>query len=193
MTAKAVNAITDKRGHRTVCEHLCSWWAGRWRDRDIGSRYIYNDPICMQMAAYRTDLSHSYSYVTEGSVHVSFLLLFCLPLFSPLPLYFSLFLYVWLFLIPRCDSWIPQVCPYTRVYRGERITSYRCAARGEQNASIARKRELTRFPGEPVPQFRRQRALSARVTLAPAAISPLILRRRSYWQTVASDRNWNWL
>lgn len=105
----------------------------------------------------------------------------------------SLFLYVWLFLIPQCDSWIPQVCPYTRVYRGERITSYRCAARGEQNASIARKRELTRFPGEPVPQFRRQRALSARVTLAPAAISPLILRRRSCWQTVASDRNWNWL
>lgn len=57
--AKVVSAITDKRGHRTVCEHLCSWWAGRWRDRDIGSRYIYNDPICMQMAAYRTDLSHT--------------------------------------------------------------------------------------------------------------------------------------
>lgn len=111
------------------------------------------------------------------------------PLLFPPPLFLSLFLYVWLFLIPQCDSWIPQVCPYTRVYRGERITSYRCAARGEQNASIARKRELTRFPGEPVPQFRRQRALSARVTLAPAAISPLILRRRSYWQTVASDRN----
>lgn len=59
VVAKVVSAITDKRGHRTVCEHLCSWWAGRWRDRDIGSRYIYNDPICMQMAAYRTDLSHT--------------------------------------------------------------------------------------------------------------------------------------
>ena len=116
ITAKAVNAITDKRGHRTVCEHLCSWWAGRWRDRDIGSRYIYNDPICMQMAAYRTDLSHSYSYVTKGSVHVSFLLLFRLPLTSPslsLSLspffFFSLSIHALLFLAPQRDSSTPQV------------------------------------------------------------------------------------
>lgn len=117
MTAKAVNAITDKRGHRTVCEHLCSWWAGRWRDRDIGSRYIYNDPICMQMAAYRTDLSHSYSYVTEGSVHVSFLLLFCLPLFSPLLLYFSLSLSICLAL-SHPSMWLldpTSLSIYTRV------------------------------------------------------------------------------
>ena len=116
ITAKAVNAITDKRGHRTVCEHLCSWWAGRWRDRDIGSRYIYNDPICMQMAAYRTDLSHSYSYVTEGSVHTSFLLLFRLPLtFSPsLSLSLSFFPSLSLCLAlshPQRDSWIPHVYP----------------------------------------------------------------------------------
>lgn len=34
--------------------------------RRNSARYIYNDPICMQMAAYRTDLFHS--YVTEGSI-----------------------------------------------------------------------------------------------------------------------------
>ena len=57
---------------------------------------------------------------------------------------------------------------------------------GKQNASIARKRELTRFPREPVPQFRRQSAHPARVTRAHRVpwFPPLILRRRSHWPAV---------
>lgn len=52
----------------------------------------------MQMAAYRTDLSHSYSYVTWGSVHVSFLpqLLLLLLLLVPPSISLSFSFSCWL-------------------------------------------------------------------------------------------------
>lgn len=68
MTAKAADAITDKRSNRTVCERPLLLM-GRTMERHgyAESRYIYNDPICMQMAAYRTLLFRSQrSHVGES-------------------------------------------------------------------------------------------------------------------------------
>lgn len=69
-------AITDKRSNRTVCECeqpllLMGRTMERHDRRWIESRYIYNDPICMQMAAYRMLLSLSHCSPRYVCVYVS--------------------------------------------------------------------------------------------------------------------------